>query len=546
MKKKIIVLLLVVAISIASFFAYRYYEENQVSELYLASDTNELVVYDENLMTTNLVRGKKVLAKNNYQNIDGQDYRHVEVDGKVYYVLDANLVDNLKDCVLEDKMYIKTTSSLLEMDSANIVGLLNKGDEVDIIGYNDLLADGSVKMYHVRHNDLEGRVYAKYLSSDLSAEDNTYLDIHKSREDLYGGGDAYSLEYSYEEKMIFEDNVMPEVCNTLYINGSSISHIDDYIDFALNNNINAFVIDIKDSHIPTYQAEAMKKYSPTAYDNALMTAEEFKNQISKVKEAGIYLIGRITAFKDTNYAIDHPDDAIFDKTENASLYYNSSYWPSAYKRNVWVYNVELAKEAVLDYGFNEIQFDYVRFPDRIGLMESNGEIDLLNVYGETKAQAVQRFIMYAADELHSINAYISVDVFGETSNAYVTAYGQYWPAISNYVDVISAMPYPDHFNIHDYGIEEAVWEVPYKLLDIWSKDVQARQSETPSKAKVRTWIQGYDSIKEPYVEYDSGKIKEQIDALFDNGLNDGFIVWNGASSLEKYQSFSEAFNSLDD
>ena len=118
--------------------------------------------------------------------------------------------------------------------------------------------------------------------------------------------------------------------------------------------------------------------------------------------------------------------------------------------------------------------------------------------------------------------------------------------MSNYVDVISAMPYPDHFNIHDYGIEEAVWEVPYKLLDIWSKDVQARQSETPSKAKVRTWIQGYDSIKEPYVEYDSGKIKEQIDALFDNGLNDGFIVWNGASSLEKYQSFSEAFNSLDD
>lgn len=96
-------------------------------------------------------------------------------------------------------------------------------------------------------------------------------------------------------------------------------------------------------------------------------------------------------------------------------------------------------------GFNEIQFDYVRFPDRTYSYEKSGEISMQNTYGEEKAQAIQKFLMYASDEIHSVGAYISADVFGESAHNYVTGYGQYWPAISNVVDVISAMPYPDHF-----------------------------------------------------------------------------------------------------
>ena len=112
---------------------------------------------------------------------------------------------------------------------------------------------------------------------------------------------------------------------------------------------------------------------------------------------------------------------------------------------VWEYKVELAKEAVALFGFNEIQFDYVRFPDGTYDYEEDGNIDYRNEYDETKAQAIQRFLMYACDELHDCGVYVSADVFGETSGSYVTAYGQYWPAISNVVDVISGMPYPDHF-----------------------------------------------------------------------------------------------------
>ena len=88
--------------------------------------------------------------------------------------------------------------------------------------------------------------------------------------------------------------------------------------------------------------------------------------------------------------------------------------------------------------------------------------------------------------------YVSADVFGETSGSYVTAYGQYWPAISNVVDVISGMPYPDHFAQNG---TYRPWEHPYETLLDWAKNAAKRQTETPSPAIVRTWIQAYDAIQ---------------------------------------------------
>ena len=151
--------------------------------------------------------------------------------------------------------------------------------------------------------------------------------------------------------------------------------------------------------------------------------------------------------------------------------------------------------------------------------------------------------MYAADEIHSVHGYLSACVFGETSNSYIAAYGQYWPAISNVVDVISPMPYPDHFNMHEYGINDAiVWEVPYRLLSAWAKDARLRQEEIPSPAKVRSWLQGYNAIHEPKIIYDVDKVIEQIEALKDNDLYDGFMIWNVLSDYVKLQGYKEAFN----
>ena len=88
------------------------------------------------------------------------------------------------------------------------------------------------------------------------------------------------------------------------------------------------------------------------------------------------------------------------------------FWPTPYSREAWQYKVDLAVEAVELMGFHEIQFDYVRFPDNTGRYERAGTVDFRNTYGETKAQAIQRFLMYATDILHEHGAYVSADVYG--------------------------------------------------------------------------------------------------------------------------------------
>ena len=178
----------------------------------------------------------------------------------------------------------------------------------------------------------------------------------------------------------------------------------------------------------------------------------------------------------------------------------------------------------------------------IGYSDENGNIDYHNTYGETKAQAIQRFLMYAVEELHDVGVYVSADVFGETNNPYVTSYGQYWPAISNVVDVISGMPYPDHFAQNG---TYRPWEHPYETLLDWGAKAAERQSETPSPAIVRTWIQAYDAIRTPYNTYGAEEIAGQIRALQENGLDGGFMAWNAMCSLSKLESFKPAFDALE-
>ena len=254
------------------------------------------------------------------------------------------------------------------------------------------------------------------------------------------------------------------------------------------------------------------------------------------------MIGRITVFKDNYYALDHPENTIIDKTTGKSFIHNNSYWPSAYSRDVWEFNVELAKEAVTLMGFNEIQFDYVRFPDRTSSkVESN--LDFQNKYNEEKAEAIQNFLFYACDEIHELEAYVSVDVFGESAHNYVSGYGQYWSAISNVVDVISGMPYPDHFSKYQYNFNTPVWTIPYDLLSYWAKNyVVKQQSLIPTPAIVRTWIQTYDVLKSPRTKYDVNMVSQEIKALYDSGLTGGYITWNAGSSISKYTELISVFN----
>lgn len=514
------------------------------SSMYLAGDTNKVTTYimdEDNSLKENseLVRGKKVIYSGKKVNMNDNEYLLIEFDNKEYYVNAKQLVKNVKDVVLEKERYVRTSVTVYENETdSKIASFIKKGNKLDIIGYDKLFDDGNVNMYKIKYNDTEGYVYSKYLVNDKESADSVYnengvYDIHKDRKfkgrELYGGK-ASTLDYYPYERVEFEDNKLLKKAKTMYLNAGTIGSIDSYLKIAKENGVNAIVVDIKDGAL-AYSSNVAKEISPTAYVTAINDNSSYKSAIDKIKDAGIYAIGRIVVFNDVHYGKDHPEDCI-SSTASSRL------WPSAYSRGAWYYNVELAKEAVKEMGFNEIQFDYVRFPEDAYNMSIKGNSDFKNKYDEEKAEAVQNFLFYATDQIHKVGAYLSVDVFGECSGEYVTAYGQYWPAISNIVDAISSMPYTDHF-----GRSVDTWTNAYQTVYNWAKGAAARQKEIPTPAVARTWITAYDTpYWKPTVIYNASKIEDQVRALYDAGLDGGFITWNSASSLAKYEQIKTAFN----
>ena len=506
--------------------------------MYLASSDNmiKLYIHDEDgklKEDKDLVRGTKVDSYKDAINYNDKEYVKIEYDKKVYYVSTDNLVKNENDVVQEKIKYVRTSVTVYQnSEDSKIESFIKKGNKLDIVGYDKLLEDGSVNMYKINSDSNEGWVYGKYLVDDEESanepyNENSVYDIHKDRKyksrELYGGK-ASTLDYYPYERVEFDDNKLLKSAKAMYLNAGTIGAIDSYLKIAKENGVNAIVVDIKDGAL-AYTSNVAKEISPTAYKTAINDNDLYKAAIDKIKEAGIYTIGRIVVFNDTHYAKDHPEDCI-----------NSSGWPSAYSRNVWYYNVELAKEAVREMGFNEIQFDYVRFPENAYNLSVAGA-DFKNKYDEEKAEAVQNFLFYATDQIHKEGAYLSVDVFGECSGEYVTAYGQYWPAISNIVDVVSSMPYTDHF-----GRNVDTWTNAYQTVNNWAKGASERQKEIPTPAIARTWITAYDTpYWNPKVVYGASKIEEQVKALYDAGLDGGFITWNSASSLAKYEQIKSAF-----
>lgn len=509
----------------------------ELKEYYVASNkpTTDIFVLNKerNMMESSkdIIRGTKIISDNKIISINDVKYLEILEGENKYYIKEENAVEEIKKIVLEKEKYVRTSVTVYQNEKdSKIESFIKKSNKIEIIDFDKIDESGNVNMYKIKKDNIEGWVYSKYLvDTESELENPKEYDIHKDRKysfELYGGNTS-TLDYYPFAKPNFKENPILENGKTLYLNAGTnvISNIDNYINLATSSGINSMVVDIKDGLL-AYPVSVAQNYSPTAYNNAINNFETYKTAIDKIKQAGIYVIGRIVVFNDSQYASDHPEECI---------QYTS--WVSAYSRKAWEYNVELAKQAIKDVGFNEIQFDYVRFPESSYIYSKNG-YDFKNVYNEEKAEAIQNFLIYAADQIHKEKVYLAADVFGECSDTYVTAYGQYWPAISNVVDVISSMPYTDHF-----GRNVDTWSNPYKTILDWAKETSIRQSEIPTPAIARTWITAYDTpYWNPTVYYNADKISDQIKALSDAGLKGGFITWNASSNIYKYNQIKDAFS----
>lgn len=513
---------------------------------YLGSDDAQVKLYNYDeygYMVSNetVKRGTEIRSSGETITYNGIEYTEITLDGKTCYALADFIVPDKDDIVRETVKYVRTPVTVYEaVDSVEIASYFPKSSKLDIISYNQLLDDGSVDMYEVQSEDgRKGWVYGKYLVNtqelaDANYNENGEFDIHKERvydsdKDL-GGGDPRNIDWYPYEKPHFEDNPIMENAKAMYLTGEAVSKIDEYLAIADSNGVDTLVCDIKDGNL-SYFSEVAEELSPTSYANGYMKVEDYKAAIDKARDKGYYIIGRIVTFNDATWAKDHPEYCI----ESSASTQN---WPSGFNRETWEYNIKLALEGIEWFGFNEIQFDYIRFPEESYRISQAPDSDFKNEYNEDMCTALQNFAFYACDCIHKENVYVSFDVFGECAGKYVTAYGQYWPALSNVIDAISGMPYTDHF-----GESVDTWSDPYTTLYEWGLKAAARQNEIPTPGIARTWITCYNvPWWNPTVIYDASKMEAQVNGLIDAGLPGGFMTWNGVSKLEKYQEVAPFWN----
>lgn len=310
------------------------------------------------------------------------------------------------------------------------------------------------------------------------------------------------------------------------VNSAASAHLDTLIKLADETEINAFVIDVKDDYgNMLFRTKAASLFCPEANQKA--PVKDIKALMKKLKEKNIYTIARIVTFKTPNYALRYPERAITD-TRSGEVYESSDglHWASAFDRQLWRYNVEVAKEAA-EAGFNEIQFDYVRFPDAKPSVETR--LDYKNAWNESKTLAIYRYLRFARAELEPYRVYIAADTFGWTASSQGDEnIGQHWESLANVVDYNCPMMYPSHYGAGLFGL--AVPDAkPYATIDRGIKDAQARDRNIQTPGALRPWIQDFTArwVK-GHIRYGAPEVRAQIQALEDNGVNE-FLIWNAGN-----------------
>lgn len=346
-----------------------------------------------------------------------------------------------------------------------------------------------------------------------------------------------NLDFSPIEKKNYPENKRREV-RGIYVTSSSAAltkRVDDLIALSKRTKINAFVIDVKeDDGTLLFKMEAGEKYNPTA--NRRSPIKDINKFMKKLKDNNIYTIARIVSFKDPTYAKANPDKAIITKA-TGKPFTNSDgvIWVSPHDRYLWEYNVAVAKEAALA-GFDEIQFDYVRFPASNG-GKLDKELDYRNPKKESKPETIQKYLQYARKELEPLGVYVAADVYGQVGSLPDDmALGQHWESVSNVVDYICPMIYPSHYGKGVYGLPVPDAE-PYKTVYRSTQDSMNRNANIDTPAMIRPWIQAFTArwVK-GYIVYGPEQIELQVKALKDLGINE-YILW---SPTNKYRIEKES------
>ena len=300
----------------------------------------------------------------------------------------------------------------------------------------------------------------------------------------------------------------------IYLNGYDFTNsekMDSISTILSETKVNTIVLDVKtdnghilyDSNLQEVNELNNKRVK---YDQSLLL--EFK------KEFNIYLIGRVVAFQDPYFAKNFKNSSVIDATTNSPYSQNGQYFLDPGDKKARDYVLNVAIEAC-SLGFDEIQFDYIRYPDT-NKKDLNYQNE--NTY-ENRIENINSFLRFSRDILNGMGCLVSADIFGYVLQTKAdNGIGQHLETIAETVDFISPMVYPSHYSKGSFGYQDPN-NFPYEVVSAALNDGINRGIE---KEKIRPFLQGF--------WHDTQDVQLNIKAAENKNLD--WIIWNNSSQYE--------------
>lgn len=295
--------------------------------------------------------------------------------------------------------------------------------------------------------------------------------------------------------------------------------LDQLIETVNSTELNAIVLDIKQDTI--YYETSVSFFSDVP--GMIVPLYDPVAVVQRLHDEGIYAIARLVVFQDPLVAEHYPEYAVRDENTGESWRDpNGVAWVNAFYEPLWDANIALAMEAV-GMGFDEIQYDYVRFP-------SDGDLTVAD-FGpdysqEAREGAITGFVERSAEAIRPTGAKLALDLFGIIGlfdND--QGIGQRLSQLAPLVDYVCLMIYPSHFD--DDGIIRSAPGQPndYPGETITESLERAAEIVPDSVDKFRPWLQDFTQPLEGFTEYGPAEVREQIEAAEAFGRN-GWMLWN--------------------
>lgn len=284
---------------------------------------------------------------------------------------------------------------------------------------------------------------------------------------------------------------------------------------AADTEINALVIDVKgDRAIVPFPSQA---YADAGIGTQTeITVRDMVAMVANLHAQGLYLIARVVTFKDDRLADAHPAWAVHARDGSVWHDREGLAWIDPFQRAAWRFSLAVAEEAA-QLGFDEIQFDYLRFPDATGLVFSQPSTEA------DRVAAINGFLDAAQARLARYNVFIAADVFGYTCwNENDTQIGQQIEAIVQHVDYLSPMLYPSGFT---FGIPGHRQPVADSGAIVRQSLQRALQRTGVSPLRLRPWLQAFRDYAFDHREFGGAEVREQVDAAESLGTG-GWMLWN--------------------